>query len=474
MPRRFTFAPILIVLVSFLFAVATLRAARADAKKDIAAKTKEAMENYDSLEYEAARRLLNDALTTAKRSKLDRDPSIAKVHLYLGIVYFAGLGQADSAKLEFISAIELDGKIQIEPAYKRPDMSKALEDARREFAGGAVTEPVADVITPAMPSTPSVDCATVTGIKHNALDTAPTGSAKSLDAYLGEDVVATKVSIMYRPEGATDFSEAPMGKDGCKYTGNIPQSAMSGKMLHYYIAALDASNKEVGTSGSRGAPNLLELTAAMGIVDNEDPTNSQVRVASNSATTSRKKTVFLAVSIGTGGGAVTGSTEVLDSAVKCSSSSPVCVAPALISFMPELGFYLSRKTSLSLVGRLGLTLGANAENHATLGPAALLRLRHTFNSSGSGFGIQGSIGGGVIRNVVEVTDAMTGANKDTVAMGPLLAGLGAGYAMNMGSTLRLFIDIAATTGIPVVKKLGTAQLGFGVQIDASLGLGTAF
>jgi hypothetical protein len=473
MPRRYSFAPILIVLMSFLFAVAVPRGARADAKKDIAAKTKEAMENYDSLEYEAARRLLNDALTTAKRSKLDRDPAIAKVHLYLGIVYFAGLGQADSAKLEFISAIELDAKIQIEPAYKRPDMSKALEEARREFAGGAPTATVPEVVIPVEPSATAMDCATVTGIKHDALDTAPTGSAKSLDAYLGEDVVAAKVSIMYRPEGATDFSEAPMAKDGCKYSGSIPQSAMNGKMLHYYIAALDASNKELSTSGSRGAPNLLELTAAMGIMDNEDPT-SQIQTTSSAAIAPRKKTVFLAVSVGTGGGAVTGSTEVLDSAVKCSSSSPVCVAPALISFMPELGFYLSRKTSISLVGRLGLTLGANAENHATLGPAALLRLRHTFSDSGSGFGIHGSIGGGVIRNVVEVTDAMTGTNKDTVAMGPLLAGLGVGYAMNMGSTLRLFVDVAATTGIPVVKKLGTAQLGFGVQVDASLGLGTAF
>ena len=64
--------------------------ARADAKtkKEIQQKIKEAMENYDLLEYEEARKILNQALTVAKKAKMESDPVTAKVHLRLGIVRF--------------------------------------------------------------------------------------------------------------------------------------------------------------------------------------------------------------------------------------------------------------------------------------------------------------------------------------------------------------------------------------------------
>src|SRR5262245_61582888 len=75
-------------------------------KADIQAKIKEAFENYDLLEYEEARKILNQALTMAKKAKMESDPVVAQVHLALGIVYYAGLQDTDSAKLSFISACE--------------------------------------------------------------------------------------------------------------------------------------------------------------------------------------------------------------------------------------------------------------------------------------------------------------------------------------------------------------------------------
>ena len=55
--------------------------ARADTKADISSKSKEAMESYDLMDYDAAKKLLNQALATAKRAKLDKDPVTAKVYL---------------------------------------------------------------------------------------------------------------------------------------------------------------------------------------------------------------------------------------------------------------------------------------------------------------------------------------------------------------------------------------------------------
>ena len=60
--------------------------AHADAEGDIETKIKEAMENYDLMDYDAAKKLLNQALAIAKKAKLDKDPVTAKAYLDLGIV----------------------------------------------------------------------------------------------------------------------------------------------------------------------------------------------------------------------------------------------------------------------------------------------------------------------------------------------------------------------------------------------------
>ena len=445
----------------------------ADAKQDIAAKAKEAMSNYDNFESDTARKLLNEALTIAKKSKLENDPAVAKVHLYLGIVYFAGLNQVDSAKLEFLTAAQIDPKIQIEPAYRRPDLAKLLDDARLEAANTTPVKPVGPV-GPDIGPTPAIEvnCSTVMGVQHAALETAAMNSVTPLIAYIGEDVVAARVSVMYRVEGATEFAEAPMAKEGCKYSGNIPKEMMKGKMIHYYIAGLTSTGKVVASSGSAQVPNLIEITAAVG-GDAEVPTNKIVNVAGPSKP--GKKSVFFGVAVGTGGGAVSGTTEITDSTVNC-GGAPLCVAPALLTFMPELGFYLSPQSSISLVARLGLPIGADTRGHATLAPAALVRFRRSFAADGNGIGISGSLGAGTIRNVVEITDPNTKMplGKDTIAMGPLLVGASVGYSAAMSNSFRFFADVAATAGIPVVKELGSARFGFGVQLDVSLGVAAGF
>src|SRR5512146_2464445 len=125
-----------------ILAVSGARTASADPKADVAAKIKAAMEAYDSFDYDGARKLLNQALAIAKKGKLDKDPVTAKAYLDLGIVAFA-VPDADAAKLSFMSAVQIDPKIQIDVAYKSPDLAKLLDQARSEASsgGGGGTEP---------------------------------------------------------------------------------------------------------------------------------------------------------------------------------------------------------------------------------------------------------------------------------------------------------------------------------------------
>src|SRR5688500_16320522 len=131
-------------------------------KEDITKKTKEAMENYDLMDYAAAKKTLEGALATAKKAKLDKDPVTAKVYLSLGIAAFAD-GDADGAKAAFTAAVAIDPKIQIDPAYKSPELNKLLESVKTG-GGGGTEEPIA-----------SDECAGVKGLQHTIIDTAPSG-----------------------------------------------------------------------------------------------------------------------------------------------------------------------------------------------------------------------------------------------------------------------------------------------------------
>jgi len=430
------------VVLAFVALVGAPRPVHADPKKDVEQKIKEAMENYDLFEYEEARKLLNTALTIAKKNKLESTPVVAKVNISLGIVYFAGLKDEASAKLAFMSAVEIDPKIQIDPAYRSPEMAKLLDEARSEQA-------VTDADTHANGSSGGVDCATVTGLQHTIVDTGSKGAKRDLEAYLGSDVTASKVVIKYRPEGQEKFAEVVMAKQGdCKYVGAIPAKAMNVDLLHYYVAAIGPDGREAANKGSEGSPNIIELTAMVGDGggdDTDNPLEPQPKgnpkdhgVTGGVVAGGKKSTVFVAVAVGTGAGYVSGKTEQL---------------------------------AISLAGRIGFPIGANIDGHSSISPAGFIKIRYALNPKGYGIVVSGAAGGGIMRNTIKLTMVTDPAmDTDLVAFGPLLVGGGVGYSARLGNTLRLNADLNVIAGIPVVNKIGQSHLNFGVEFDFALGL----
>jgi hypothetical protein len=134
--------------------------AHADPRSEIAAKTKAAMASYDAMDYETARRLLNQALAIAKKAKLDKDPIVARVYLDLGITQLAGSDQ-EAARVAILSAAQIDPQIQIDAAYKSPELVKLLDEARAaigdaEPAGPSAAGDTEDPInSPSAPRGPS-------------------------------------------------------------------------------------------------------------------------------------------------------------------------------------------------------------------------------------------------------------------------------------------------------------------------------
>lgn len=459
MPSRMRFSGLAAVAAVCVFATV----AHADPKGDIATKAKSAMDSYDMMDYEAARKTLTQAVALAKKSKLDKDPLIAKVYLDLGIVAFA-VPDPDAAKLAFLSAVQIDPKIQIDAAYRSAEMAKLLEEARTEAGGGpGPGEPM---------NPPGVDCSSVKGLQHNLVDTSKANSPANIEAMIGTDLSPAKISLMYRPEHATDWVEVKMSRQGCKLTGAIPASGTHGSVVHYYVAAYDAENKVIAEKGSSGSPNIIELTAGGTVAgDTENPmgggggNGSGGSVGAKVERPGKPGKVYIAAAGGTGFGYVTGQTEGGNVVKNC------CIGTSLVVLDPEIGYMVSPQLSIGVAGRIGLPVDATAPGHATGAVAGLARLRYALSPTGDGVRLMAQAGVGVLRNTIKLDDGMTGMDVDIVAQGPLLVGGGLGFKKHLSSKVAFVVDFSVLAGIAISSSFGDApNLNSGVTGDLTLGL----
>jgi hypothetical protein len=439
--------------------------AHADPRSDIAAKARAAMASYDAMDYDTARRLLNQALAIAKRAKLDKDPVVARVYLDLGIAQLASSDQ-EAAKVAFLSAAQIDPKIAIDPAYKSAELVRMLDEARAA-AGEPAGEPASD------------ECRQIHGLQHATIEGARRGVAQPIDVAIGGDLSPARVVVMYRAEGAIDFTEIRLARQaGCHYAGTIPAAAMHGALVHYYIAAYDANNRVLAAKGSSGAPSILELGAAGAPRhDPEDPIAGPAEapvdrptpeVADRPAPAVRGSRLVIAASFGTGLGYVSGKTEGDNVVQQC------CVGSSGIVISPEISYRLTPRLSLGGVARIGLPVTANVMGHATVAPAGFLRLGYAFSASGSGLHVMGEVGFGIVRNAIRLSTEMPNMDTDIVAQGPLLFGTGFGYTWRLGESFALLVDLDAIAALAIVDKLGTAihlHTSAGADLRAGVAVG---
>jgi hypothetical protein len=443
MPLRCSIAPI----VGVIWCLAA--PAHADPRSDIAAKARAAMASYDAMDYDTARKLLNQALALAKRAKLDKDPVVARVYLDLGIAQLASSDQ-EAAKVAFLSAAQIDPRITIDPAYKSAELVRMLDEAKAA-AGEPAAEPASD------------ECRAIRGLQHAAIEGARRGVTQPIDVAIGGDLSPARVVVMYRPEGAIDFTEVRLTRQaGCHYTGTIPAAAMHGAVVHYYIAAYDANNKVLAAKGSSGAPGILDLGAAGAVPrDAEDPLAGSAEARGDGdrpvpeqpiapAPAVRGSRWMVAASVGTGLGYVSGKTEGDNVVQQC------CLGTSGIVISPEVSYRLTPHLSLGAVARIGLPVTANVMGHATIAPAGFVRLGYAFSEAGGGLHLMGEAGFGVVRNAIRLTTDMPDMDTDIVAQGPLLLGAGIGYAWRLGGSFALLVDLDAIAGLAVVDRLGTA------------------
>src|SRR3954462_1213077 len=106
----------LLLLVSLLAALAPGSAsAQQDVEKQVSRMNKKAMEDYDSLEFDSARKTLIDAVAMLRANGLDETPLAAKVFVSLGAVYINGFKGRTRGQQQFVNALKIKNDIKLDP-----------------------------------------------------------------------------------------------------------------------------------------------------------------------------------------------------------------------------------------------------------------------------------------------------------------------------------------------------------------------
>jgi hypothetical protein len=266
---------------------------------------KKALEDYDTLEWESAKRTLLEALVAGKKAGLDNHPIMARTYVHLGAVYVSGLKDRQKGLQSFVRALEIDPSIRISKAMSAPELeevfSEALKQARPRGGTAAAPPPPPPPPPPAAeeaapPPPPKKkgfvmeDESAATERKHpvmesetpaprsrkgddsrepdlpvhiNALDCptpdeVPPEKSVKLRCAAAANLGLSKVFLLYRLPGSEEFGSVEMERtEKGWYQGKIPKKVVNGKSIQFYFEGRNAAGKPVVSNGRADSPNLI-------------------------------------------------------------------------------------------------------------------------------------------------------------------------------------------------------------------------
>lgn len=355
---------------------------------------KKAMEDYDSLEFDSARRTLVDCVAKLRAAGLDQTPLAAKTHVNLGIVYIAGFHDRGRGQQQFEKALAIDPTLKLDAAIATPDLQSAWDAAAKVAArkrrgsgapagdGGSAPAPTppptpapAPAATPAPAPAPAGDA-----LQHTPPDEVPPGQRVSLYAHPSRNIA--RATLYFRTQGQERYAQTTMGRSRKvpgDIVGQIPAEAVAGRSLQYYMEAYDAAGNVVGRQGSPESPFILSVTAgrpsaaaAPQAEDNDEDPLAQARreEAARNAPKPARDHVYFDVGMAVAGaviapGALTEVAWYYDSRSKLYEQARASSGGLIfggLGLRAEVGAYVWKGLSLGVTGRFEVYTGHNADS----------------------------------------------------------------------------------------------------------------
>lgn len=457
-----------LLAVVLLLASATVQAQDDAAAIDKIVKlNKRAVDEYQNLNFDKARKLLDEALTACTRSGLDKHPVAARTHVHLGVVLFAGLKDKDGAIAEFGKAAQIQSDIKLDTALATPEIQEAFDQA----VGGAGSGGAG---TGAAAAAPAEDA-----ITHEPITRALQGKGIDINATLDSSVKAKKLVLHFSADGSDDFGKRDMheGSPG-NWMGEIPSSATQGAKVSYYIEAVGDDDQVLAQKGSATEALVVSLRGPGGaalVPPKTKPPKPPPEEPSSSG-----PTWFFALGLGSGFGWTSGTGEVNGN----DRVNPTGFAWARLGqITPQVGYFISPDLVLSVQLRLQLVTGATPYyatnqtecgtgmvcNPASYAASAFARAAWLFDAGELHPFVGGMLGGGTIRHITEFkSEPHCGADMhttcvDTVASGPIFLGGTGGILYNLTPSFALMAEANALLGF--TKFTFNIDLNVGVAVQ---------
>ncbi|HVV49160.1 MAG TPA: hypothetical protein VHO06_05855, partial [Polyangia bacterium] len=100
---------------------------------------KKALDDYDTLDFDAAKRILLDALSIGKKAGLDNHPVMGRTYIHLGAIYITGFHDRQRGLQNFARALEIDPQIQLSKGIETSEVTAAFAEAQRNARGGGAS-----------------------------------------------------------------------------------------------------------------------------------------------------------------------------------------------------------------------------------------------------------------------------------------------------------------------------------------------
>ena len=480
---------------------------------------KKALDDYDTLEWESAKRTLLDALTAGNKAGLDNHAVMARTYVHLGAVYVTGFKDRNKAIQSFTRALEIDPSIQLSRGIATQEVNEAFAEARRQRAGGGTVPPPPPQKTtrqgpatqgeerPAPPKkrTQLLSVSDDSGekdlpVKITALDCPNEDEAiidrtATLRCALEQTPILQQVAnvfLIYQEPGKDKYTEVQMTKTAKGwYVGKIPKKAVNGKSIRYYFEGRNVAGKTIVTNGEEAKPLILLLMTEEAYrkskekkVDRRGPdTENPLNVPEGPDRFGNRKW-WIGLGAGSGFGyakgqgleAVNRSPDMMFNNL-ASEFRPGGAWAGLLHLAPEFGYQISPNVAISVEGRFQyIPQPAQYSRFAARGAiSGLLKVMRYSKQARIRFFGTGIVGGGDgFRFTVHPVDPAIHPElsnvqdfKDTVRGGPIIAGAGVGMYYEASKRAALVVEAHGLAGFPIFSFVVDANLALQINFYAA-------
>jgi len=380
---------------------------------------KRALDDYDTLDWDAAKRILLDALVAGKKAGLDNHPVMGRTYIHLGAVYITGFKDRQKGLQSFQRALEIDPTIQLSKGIETSEVTATFAEAQRNArSGGAGASSGGGGDDNAPPTKkkrrgPVMEGDAGASDDHPKKKHRPSGDEEpDLPAHVGaldcpepDEAIIDKpltvrcvvapslpvasVYLMYRAPDKQDYNEVLMTKSPKGWLqAKIPKKAVTGKSIQFYFEGRNAAGKPVVANGGADSPNIVlvveeeakgEASKAGAGEEDENPLeenegNQRPRIRLGRTDKERegldtrfgKRKWWIGIGIGTGYGYAKGNGfEAVNRSLPQdpfhslqSQFVPGLAWAGIGQLEPEIGYAFSPGMALSVAGRLQYTAPA--------------------------------------------------------------------------------------------------------------------